>query len=164
MAQGIRPGEEQNARDVYADIIDLPGWEPNSRHPRMSMEKRAAQFAPFAALSGYEEMISEEFRATNRQIELAEDDMRILDRKLNRIAGIIAGGTHPEAAVTYFIPDTVKDGGRYHTVTARIRQIDPAGGRLILYTKDPEEIPESIRIDRILDIQGEAAEDPEDFF
>ena len=73
MAEGIRPDEVFNAREVYADIIDLPRWEPNSRHPRMSLYKRAAQFAPFAALSGYAEIIAENERYTDSRPVPDED-------------------------------------------------------------------------------------------
>ena len=76
MAQGIQPGEVFNAREIYADIIDLPHWEPSSRHPRMSLRSRAAQFAPFAALSGYDDMVKEETRLTERRIEPDEDQHR----------------------------------------------------------------------------------------
>ena len=65
MAQGYRPDEVFNAREVYADIIDLPGWEPGPKHPRMPLAKRAAQFAPFAALTGYKEMLEEALRISS---------------------------------------------------------------------------------------------------
>ena len=154
MADGKLPDTKQNARNEYADIIDLPHWEPNSRHPRMSLHARAAQFAPFAALVGYDEMIDEETRLTDRQIESGEEELDKLNRKLNRINGIIAGGTRPEVTITYFEPDSKKAGGRYATVTTQVRRIDTAARKVILITRDRPDLPETILFDRILDIRG----------
>ena len=81
MAQGNHPNEKPNAREVYADIIDIPHWEPNRKHPRMSLHDRAAQFAPFAALSGYDEMVDEEARLTDRQIEPGEEQLNLLNQQ-----------------------------------------------------------------------------------
>ena len=158
MGHGIKPSENLNTQTDYADIIDLPPWEPGSRHPRMSLHDRAAQFAPFAALAGYEEMVDDEIRITDPQIELAEGRADLLNRQLNRMSEIIAGGGRPEVSVTYFIPDPRKAGGKYATASARVRRIDSAAGKVILLAGDDPDVPETIAFDRILSIQGEAVD------
>ena len=70
MSQGNQPNNKPNAREVYADIIDIPHWEPNRKHPRMSLHDRAAQFAPFAALTGYEDKIEETEKGTEENRSL----------------------------------------------------------------------------------------------
>lgn len=158
MAQGIQPGELQNAREVYADIIDLPHWNPKKSHPRMTLYNRAAQFAPFAALTGYDEMIYEEARMTDRQIELAESQEDLLNQQLNAINADIASGIKPEVTITYFIPDPRKAGGKYSTITAQVKRIEPTELKMVLVTKNQPNIPETIRFDQILSIQGEAVD------
>ena len=162
MAQGFRPDEKFNAREVYGDIIDLPHWEPNARHPRMSLHNRAAQFVPFAALTGYEEMIDEETRLTDSRIELEEGQTDLLSRKLNRIDGAIVSGHRPTVSVTWFIPDEKKQGGRYSTVTAQIKRIDAANQKMVLITKDRPELPETIPFDQIMDLRGDILDDLDD--
>ena len=161
MADGKPPDTKLNARNEYADIIDLPHWEPGSRHPRMSLHDRAAQFAPFAALVGYDEMIDEEARLTDRQIEPGEEQLNELNRKLSRINDAITGGIHPEVTITYFEPDNKKAGGRYATVTAQVRRIDTAARKVILITRDRPDLPETILFDRILGIRGKQITEPD---
>lgn len=161
MAQGIRPGEKQNAREVYGDIIDHPHWV-SPKHPQMSLYKRAAQFAPFAALSGYEEMIDESTRVTDHRIELSESEKDLLNMKLNRLMEATDEGNRPEADITYFVPDLTKAGGRYDKITARIKRVDAVHRRIMLETRDREDLPESIAIDRVYDIHGEILDDLED--
>lgn len=86
----------------------------------MSLHDRAAQFAPFAALSGYDEMVDEEARLTDRQIEPGEEQLNLLNQQLNIINNSTACGNRPELTITYFIPDEHKAGGRYASVTARV--------------------------------------------
>ncbi len=164
MLQGIIPGEKPNAQNEYADIINIPHWEPNSKHPRMSLHDRAAQFAPFAALSGYDEMVDEEMRLTDNQIEIAEGQLDLLNQKLNRIKEILAGGTRPILTLTYFVPDPRKSGGKYATVTAQIRRMDSTAEELILLPKGNPDIPETISFDKILSIQGSAVDDLDDSY
>lgn len=154
MSQDTARGNKPDPKAEYADIIGLPHWEPNSRHPRMSAHDRAAQFSPFAALTGYDEMINEESRITDRQIELAEEQQGLLNKQLNRINEILTGGTRPELTITYFIPDPHKAGGRYDTVTAQVRRIDTIAEKLILLPKDNQDILETISFEHILSIQG----------
>ena len=104
----------------YADILNTPYPFPTGR-PRMSEADRAAQFSPFAALVGYEESIAETGRLTSRRIELSEDAQKELNEKL------VALQAHPEinATVTYFEPDSLKQGGAYKTVSGQVLRIDP---------------------------------------
>ena len=94
----------------------------SKKHPRMSRMNRAAQFAPFAALTGYEESIEETARLTDRKIELSEYEIEELNAKLNFIQERIK--ERPEVTITYFQPDERKEGGAYITVTGKVRRID----------------------------------------
>ena len=119
--------DRENAR--YNDIIDLPHHVSTVR-PRMPMRDRAAQFSPFAALTGYDAAIRETGRWTDRKTELSEDSLNELDRK-HRI--LIEHRTEsPEVTVTYFIPDERKSGGTYKTVTGKIRKIDEGQKYMLL--------------------------------
>ena len=92
----------------YDDIINLK--RPASKHPKMSLYQRSAQFAPYSALTGYEGQVKETARLTDRRIELDEELKVILDMKIQVIQELISN--KPELEVTYFIPDEKKDGGR----------------------------------------------------
>lgn len=162
MPQDNKPGGKPDAREVYADIIDLPRWEPGSRHPRMSARSRAAQFAPFAALSGFDGMVKEMMRETERQIEPGEEQVNLLNRQLNVLRDAAAAGRQPVVTVTYFIPDERKQGGRYATVTAGIRRIDAANRRMFLLADDNPDVPETILLDRILSLHGSLVDSLED--
>ena len=113
----------------YDDILHLP--HPTSKkHPRMSMEQRAAQFSPFAALTGFSGVIQETGRLTDRRVELGESDRAELERTLNFLDS--QEEEHPLVQVTYFLPDERKEGGSYVTVTGRLKRIDQAEGTLLL--------------------------------
>ena len=115
---------------AYDDIIRLP--HPTSRkHPRMSMEERAAQFAPFAALTGFGGVIRETGRLTDKQVELGESDQVELERVLTFLDS--QEEEHPMIKVTYFLPDTYKEGGTYVTVTGHLKRIDQVEGALPLW-------------------------------
>ena len=103
----------------YDDIIHLEHPEPKY-HRRMAPEMRAAQFAPFAALSGYEEAVRETERTTEKFRELTEEEKNILNRKFEQLSGM----GKPEVEVTYFVPDKSKEGGSYVTVKGFIDKID----------------------------------------
>ena len=105
----------------YEDIINLPHHVSN-KHPRMSLEERSAQFAPFAALTGYDDVIREAGRITSRRIEIDECMREILDSKLQ----IIEEKLHEKPIITfvYFVPDLRKDGGEYKTVTGKVKKFD----------------------------------------
>ena len=92
----------------YDDIMDLPHYtSPNRR--RMANIDRAAQFSPFAALTGYDADVLEAARVTDQRLTLTEDMKEILDRKQQRLAEIL--DEYPEVTVTYFVPDSRKAGG-----------------------------------------------------
>lgn len=107
--------------DKYKDIIDLPHHVPPDRIP-MSLHNRAAQFAPFAALTGYDESIREAARETIQRRELSEDEKAELDTKLNFLQDKIKD--QPFVTVEYFISDEHKSGGRYDTYSGKLRRID----------------------------------------
>lgn len=105
----------------YDDIINLPHHVSNKR-PRMSIEQRSAQFAPFAALTGYDEAVKETARRTDKKIELDDGQKEILNNKLLYILENI--NIKPEITFTYFVPDNKKSGGKYIEKTGIIRKID----------------------------------------
>ena len=112
----------------YDDVINRQ--HPTSKkRPRMSNMNRAAQFAPFAALTGYEESIEETVRLTDRRIELSEYEIEELNAKLNFIQEHIK--ERPEVTTTYFQPDERKEGGAYITVTGKVRRIDEVNSMIV---------------------------------
>jgi len=128
----------------YDDIINLP-HHVSKKHPRMSLEARSAQFAPFAALTGYDEVISETGRLTYRRIEISEEVKAILNEKLLVIKEQI--NNKPNIKVTYFIPDVKKDGGKYESINGKVIKIDEYNQRIILENKKEIIISEIIEID-----------------
>ena len=111
----------------YDDIIDLP--RPVSRkHPPMPMMKRAAQFLPFAALTGFEGEIAEAARLTETAPELSEDALAALDEQLSLLRQLLPD--QPRVTVTRFLPDERKTGGHFETLTGRVRRLDEAGRTL----------------------------------
>ena len=109
----------------YDDIIDLP--HPTSQnHPRMSLHDRAAQFSPFAALTGHHAAITETGRLTDRRIELDESEIARVDAELQHLQELLPG--RPTVSITYFVPDERKDGGSYQTVTSEVKRIDAVAG------------------------------------
>lgn len=111
----------------YDDIIDLP--HPTSQnHPRMSLHDRAAQFSPFAALTGHDAAIAETGRLTDQRVELDEYEMARVDAELQRIQELLPG--RPTVSITYFVPDERKNGGSYQTVTGEVRRIDTVSGTI----------------------------------
>lgn len=105
----------------YEDIVDLPP-HISKKHPQPTMMDRAARFAPFAAITGYEEMVLEEARITEERIDLDEGTLSILNEKLNMIQEFI--DEEPEIKITYFEPDKKKSGGAYVSVTGIVKRID----------------------------------------
>lgn len=113
----------------YDDIIHLQ--RPLSKkHPPMPMAKRAAQFLPFAALTGFEGEIAEAARLTEAARSLGEDALVALDEQLSLLRQRM--GEQPAVSVVRFVPDERKAGGRYETVTGRLRRLDEANRVLIL--------------------------------
>ena len=107
--------------DKYDDIINLPHYEPKY-HPRMSKYKRSAQFAPFAALVGYDEQVQECSRLTDKRLEIDDELKEKINYKLNKINELIKN--NPEVEITYFIPDVKKDGGKYIVEKGNVKRID----------------------------------------
>ena len=128
----------------YDDIINLS--RPKSKHPQMTLEQRSAQFAPFAALTGYEGQIKETARLTDKRLELDEEAKSILDTKIQIIKE--KNDQQPQIAITYFIPDKQKEGGKYITIENKIKKINQYTNEIIMIDKT------NIKIDEIIDIQG----------
>ena len=105
----------------YEDIVDLPP-HISKKHPQPTMLERAAQFAPFAAITGYEEMVLEEARVTEKRIDLDEGTLSLLNEKLNMIQEFL--DDEPEVTITYFEPDKKKSGGAYVNITGIVKRID----------------------------------------
>lgn len=120
----------------YDDIIHLPHPVSPSR-PHMPQIDRAAQFAPFSALSGFAAAIEEAARQTEAKRELSEDAKDSLDEALRMIQARI--DARPKAAITYFQPDPGKSGGAYITVTGRVKKIDAYGRAVVM--QDGRTIP-----------------------
>lgn len=130
---------------LYDDIINLP-HHVSERHPQMSMSDRAAQFSPFAALSGYEAAVRETARVTDSKIELTEEEQAALNSQLQLLSELDSGA---EALFTYFQPDQKKAGGAYMTVSGSIKRLDDFERAVIL--TDGTKIP----VEDILSIQCE---------
>lgn len=133
--------------DQYTDIINLPHHVSAAR-PRMSMIDRAAQFSPFAALTGYDAAIKETGRLTEQRIDLSEEERSILDRKQRILMDNIAA--QPEISVTYFVPDARKDGGAYVTIAGRVRRVDAVARLLILVDRTEIPLDDVISLDGVL--------------
>lgn len=115
----------------YDDIIDLPHHQSSTRK-QMPMIKRAAQFAPFAALTGYEEAIEEVKRQTEDFVEVTDDRATILNRRLEMLRHSLQIGILPvKILLTRFIADAHKKGGKYETFSVDIKEIDDTGKNLI---------------------------------
>lgn len=113
----------------YDDIIDLPR-HVSPRRTRMSLSARAAQFAPFAALTGFDGAIQETSRLTDRCAELDDEGLADLNRQLTLLMSALT--ERPEVTFTCFEPDEKKAGGAYISVTGRVRRIDEAERKVIL--------------------------------
>ena len=105
----------------YDDIINLPHYEPK-HHPRMPMEARAAQFAPFAALTGYDSAIQESGRLTDSWIDMGQSANDELNRKMELLTSKIE--EHPTVTIEFFLPDAHKSGGSYQTISGQVKRID----------------------------------------
>ena len=131
---------------MYEDIINLPHHVSKTR-PQMSMLDRAAQFSPFAALTGYDAAIKETGRLTDEKIELDEDTKAALDMKQAYLIEMI--DEQPEITIIYFLPDARKVGGAYVTVTGNLKRFDEYE-RLLILTNGKK-----IQMDDIADIESD---------
>jgi len=129
----------------YDDIINLPRHTSKSR-PHMSAHDRAAQFSPFAALTGYDSAITETGRLTDKKVELDEYSKADLNEKLSKINGQI--DEQPQVSITYFQPDKKKAGGTYITATGVVKKINPYERTVVM--QDATMIP----MDDISEIDG----------
>lgn len=122
------------------ELINIDTHEPSSKHKRMSLNNRSAQFASFKSLSGYEDEIDEKGRIVNKKIELEEERKEIINRIINDIKD-------NQVDIEYFIKDKKKDGGMYITITSKIKKINYIAKKIELIDKTV------INIDDILNIK-----------
>ena len=132
-------------RNRYADIIDLPHHVSPTR-PQMPMSDRAAQFAPFAALTGYDSAIKETGRLTDEGIELDEEALTALDMRYQLLMDALDDA--PVVTITYFQPDGRKAGGKYVSAFGAVKKVDDFERRITM--QDSEKIP----MDDVLSIEG----------
>ena len=132
--------------EQYKDIIDLPHHVSKTR-PQMPMSDRAAQFAPFAALTGYDSAIKETGRLTDERIELDVEALSALDMKYQLLMEALDEA--PEVTITYFRPDERKAGGKYVSAVGAVKKIDDFERRITM--QDGAKIP----MDDVLSIEGE---------
>lgn len=130
----------------YDDLLNLP-HHVSTVHPHMSLYDRAAQFAPFKALTGYEDDVEESARLTDERIDLDEDRIERLDARLQILEDHLAEA--PTVSFTFFQPDSRKDGGSYETVSGVVKKIDVIQRSIILKSG------QTIAIDSVYNIDGE---------
>ena len=128
----------------YNEIINLPHHVSKTR-PQMPLSDRAAQFAPFAALTGYDSAIKETGRLTDERIELDEEALAALDRKYQLLMDTL--DDEPAVTITYFQPDERKAGGQYVSATGTVKKVDTFGRRILL--QDGTRIP----LDSVYDLR-----------
>ncbi len=119
--------------DNYDDIINLP-HHTSKKHKRMSLHSRAAQFAPFSALTGLEDKNNETARYTDSRHELTDDEKAILDMNMQIIIEHIS--SRPFASMVYFVPDEKKSGGSYQKISGRIRRVEETGNIIIFENEE----------------------------
>lgn len=128
----------------YDDIIDLP-HPTSSRHPRMSMEARAAQFAPFAALTGHRAVLDETARLTDQQKGVDDETARILNAQMQVLRDRLSD--KPRVILSYFEHDARKSGGAYRTIEGHVAKIDDYDHLLILSDGRRIHIPDILAIE-----------------
>ena len=128
----------------YDEIMGLPHHVSKTR-PQMPLSDRAAQFAPFAALTGYDSAIKETGRLTDERIELDEEALTALDRKYQLLMDTLDDA--PEVTIIYFQPDERKAGGQYVSATGTVKKVDTFGRRILL--QDGTRIP----LDSVYDLR-----------
>ena len=134
----------ENISHKYDDIINLP-HHVSKKHPQMSLHDRAAQFSPFAALTGHKAAINETARLTDEKQILSEDVIAKLNEQLNK-ENI---GTNPIVTITYFVPDDKKSGGAYISNTGVVKKINEYNHTVVLTDKTV------IPIEQISEIQSD---------
>lgn len=156
MKEDVRPTRvsphSSTSKDPYADMYDLPHHR-STTHPHMTIADRAAQFAPFAALTGHASAIAETARRTEERPEPDEDCKALLNQRLGILLDHLAHGDMPQVSITYFQPDDRKAGGRSCTCTHKLKKASLANRTLLM--SDETLIP----IDDILSIEGDLFKD-----
>ena len=137
---------ENQDNHSYDDIINLPN-PTSTKHLRMPLSDRAAQFSPFAALTGHEAAIKETARLTDEKLMLSDEVIAEINVKLNLIAETI--GTQQRIRITYFVPDNKKAGGAYISCSGCVKKIDEYEHTVVM--EDKTVIPS----EQISDIEGE---------
>lgn len=120
----------------YDDILNTP-WPQPGKRARMSVEDRAAQFAPFAALTGYDAVIQETARLTQGPVFLTEESQEALNRELNVIAQNLS--RQPRVILTIYQEDGRKEGGAFQEIEGNVKKLDLYEGGLVL--TDGREVP-----------------------
>lgn len=109
-----------SGKEEYSDIFNHPHHISNKR-PQMTRLSRAAQFSPFAALVGYDDLVAESARITDQKRELCDDDLALLNEELTYLQSHIS--EHPEITIFYFEPDMRKTGGAYREYSGKVKRI-----------------------------------------
>lgn len=136
--------------DNYEDIINLP-YSGSKRPKKMTLYERSAQFAPFSALTGYEDQVKETSRITDKKIEIDDGLQSLLNSKLNIVENNIKD--KPLITITHFVKDKKKDGGKYITTTGNVKRIDNVEHTIKLTDNT------IINLYDIIDITGEILKD-----
>ena len=133
--------------EKYKDMLHLP-HPVSAARPRMALQDRAAQFSPFAALTGYDDALRETARLTERFIELDEDGKQEIDRQISYLQ------QHPldtvPVKIIYFVPDEKKDGGSYRRVAGHVKKIDWYEKKIVLTEAGTLEIGHIVEMDSAL--------------
>lgn len=137
--------EMRKLEDTEPNYIDILYKEyiPSKKHQRMPLKERAAQFSPFAALTGYDDEIKETMRLTESKIILDEEEKIKLDEKINTTIN----NKDKEYIITYFIKDNKKSGGEYKEIIGKIKRIDEYNELIIMTNKTKIPIKDIIKID-----------------
>ena len=130
----------------YAAIAGVP-HHVSRVHPQMSMEDRAAQFSPFAALTGYGDVILETQRLTDEKVELDEEALALLNEKYQMLMRRM--DEQPVVQITYFQPDERKEGGSYVTVTGVVRRVDDVMRKITMQDGNEIEMGEILNVEEV---------------
>lgn len=136
-----------NDEHKYDDMINMP-HHVSKKHPQMPLADRAAQFSPFAALTGYEAAIAETARVTEERVELSDTSREALDMKLQLLRERLS--EKPVVEIMYFVPDERKQGGSYVAVTGIVKKIDEYEHRIVMENGVRVEMGDLVGIEGVL--------------
>ncbi len=145
----------EKEKNPYEDIIHLPHHQAEGRK-HMSLYDRAAQFSPYAALTGYGDMVKETARLTETRREPGEAEKTEIDQELSLISDLIESGQHPLVSVLYFEPDAQKDGGVYVQYSGSVKTVDGVQHALVFLAGNGHSNGKRIAIGDIAEIHTEA--------